>query len=732
MPGSEETLLIDPEYMQSYSSGLVWGSLFVITIAIVIIIILRVGYRLARTRSRLRDIRWFAGAVVLGIGGGLIGWVFVDWIQPRLDREMYLIDQIGHRHFSSRSVTAQDIQWLIKNMSNPRSDVAERAIVVLGMLGSQASDAVPDLILRIDDSPETIRSLTSIGDPRAQAPLIERFCSRSDSDLAVAEALGILFAKVTSASYLSIQNSLIRCKSGHPDLEDIERIGSLQDKNLAGLLVKNLTPDFKGDPRVLLETLVKCARVDLVLEALDQDKVSVRDIEPQLLAPFGESIMELLVTLYDSGQSDRQKLAITTAGMIGGPKAIGLLIRAMRNKFSSIRIDAAKELARMQTVPVDPLDRCFYYGILRDQTALIAMGEQAVDPVVELYLSNYDKDDIRQGIEYLRQLNCPKATEAIGKLLRTNPVTEIRIACIEALAKLDGPTIVPYLLEAMKEKSSFASLWEDEKAALEVLVDIAKTSHDFSLVSRLTDIPRFPRIRDAAMENLCRLDPDAAAKIFLERLSRSNSSQAFDLVGALGKVQPKDPELRQRIIDALSPFLEVPLPQTAIFNAAVRSLGYTRNPKAVPLLLKHLQNIHGFGYVNQVVVEALGEIGHPGAAGDLTDLLEGVIYTSRRVNANDTRTIREESVVTLIEAIEKIGDPGAIHVLNFFVSNQFEIKQVVDVNEEVLKGTVKPGVVTTWYYYTEVDSVKARTAAKKALETLRAKQSLAPASSSAR
>ncbi len=556
----------------------------------------------------------------------------------------------------------------IRQLSGPSAPDRVRAAERLSRLGDQK--AVPALIDALATDKETavkikvVEALGSLKDRRAVEALINAAgMPEKEVRAAAVTSLGLIGDAVASESLFTAAQ----------DDEPIVRNAAIKSLSLLGVSVERLATDVAhpnwqvraaalstyarlGDPRA----------VPVIMGALKDSDMRVRAEAARTLGQFGDgrATDALISSLNDPSSEVRiqatfalgrlrdgralaplstllndrdQRVSLAAAESLArmkDPRATRLLVTALSDADWRVRTRAAKTLARASAegavgdiaVPLvaalkdkDPVVR-FYAS-----TALVAMGPEAIAPLVDLLRTDREADRER-GIRILTKIGAPAVEQLIALLQDRRSPADVRAAAARTLGIIGDARAITPLSGALREENAFLK----QQAAIALGV-IGEPAID-QLMSMASS--SLPATREIAIEALGTIHSERALNRVIEALTDQNPGVRSSAVKALGASSS------ERAVPHLMALMRN---ETGTLRSQAAASLARLGAVALPQLISTLKDSQPS--LRALAAESLGEIGSKEAVGPLIELIR-----------TDLSGARGEAIA----ALGRIGDPSAI------------------------------------------------------------------------
>ncbi len=356
----------------------------------------------------------------------------------------------------------------------------------------------------------------------------------------------------------------------------------------------------KGLGRVANEDAIKA-----LIGALGHDDDMVRAGVVSALHSIGKPAVGLLAGALGASDDSIRLGAVFALDGIRDEKSIAALAGALRDDDGKVRERAAKALDDFGWRPANDTERAYYLIAKGDYSALMALGERAVEPLI--HALGYSDPSARRFVPgWLGNIGDNRAVGPLIEHLKGRTQRHIvgrttvedwclaKAEAAEALGKIGDPSAVKALLEELKYPARDRDERRIHSAATEALARIARTS-PVGLQALIEAVKDSSELRSRAAEALQRLgwqprDVEEQAWYLLARGDREG-------LVALGEnaVGP----LAQALRDARGEW-RIP---------AISAAGDLGHPDFVEPLLQLLRESNTDYLMQQSVVDALGRVG---------------------------------------------------------------------------------------------------------------------------
>ena len=413
----------------------------------------------------------------------MLSWQWVMKLFP------YLTEALHHPSANVRTVSVRSLRWLgeekgleevVQLLSDKTGKVQVEALESLK--GATITSIIPRLFELLADCNEEVSARS-------------------------AEVLGFY-------PYAELQEFLKEMISS-PDVARRRRAAAL-----IGIMSQWVPPDVFGvlindtDPLVRKEAikgmgLHKYTKAfPSLLSALNDIDTRVKEEAVTAFAEFGnEAPLQAIVTLLGSAGESLDCAVIRALGRIGSEEAGAVLVGHLQKKGIS---------------------RCVEFA-LTDALGMIGY-RPAVPIIINTYLNHVDADIRRRAVQVLGEIADPDCQHAV-EYVCNDPHWSVRIASLEALAKIGGKKSLPVLLEAIKDPDQMV-----RKNALLLLGDLG----EFRAISSLTVFLIDPEMGKYAFESLLKFGRMALP--WLHRIMKGDyqlevRERVIDLVGKIGDMK---------------------------------------------------------------------------------------------------------------------------------------------------------------------------------------------------
>jgi HEAT repeat protein len=556
----------------------------------------------------------------------------------------------------------------IKQLSGPSTADRLRAAERLRRLGDQK--AVPALIDALATDKDllvkvkVVEALGSLKDRRAVEALI---------NAAVVPEKEVRAAAITSLGLIGDAVATETLFAAAQDGEPIVRNAAIQSLSLLGVSVERLATDVAHPNwQVRAAALSTYARlgdaraVPVIMGALKDSDMRVRAEAARTLGQFNDARATdaLIASLNDQSSEVRiqatfalgrmkearalaplstllndrdQRVSLAAAESLArmkDPRATRLLVTSLSDADWRVRTRAAKTLARASAegeivdiaAPLvaalkdkDPVVR-FYAS-----TALVALGPEAIPPLVDLLRAEREADRER-GVRVLTKIGAPAVEQMIALLLDRKAPNDARAAAARTLGIIGDARAITPLSATLRDENSF--LKQQAAIALGVIGEPA--------IDQLMNMSSaaVPATREIAIEALGNIHSERSLNRVIEALTDQNPGVRSSAVKALGASSS------ERAVPHLMALMRNET--GALRSQAAASLARL-GAIALPQLISTLKDSQPS--IRALAAESLGEIGSKEAVAPLIDLIK-----------TDSSGARGEAIA----ALGRIGDQAAI------------------------------------------------------------------------
>lgn len=420
------------------------------------------------------------------------------------------------------------------------------------------------------------------------------------------------------------------------------------------ILIAALRTDDRRAHTLVVDDLVRAGvdAVEPLIEALEDVNPNVRAGAARALGKIGDprALGPLIFRLRYEPDPEVRKPLVWALHM-GGERAVGPLIEALRDSDEWVRFGAVVVLAKIGAPAVVALVRALY-----DTNPLVRAGaaetlgrigdRRAVEPLANL-LHDVDDDAWRQAAIALGRMGDARAVRPLIKILQS-PVCELFTRAVKALGQIGDVRAVDPLIDIVYSQ---ADRWV-RLFAIEALGRIG----DMRAIEALADMIDDPSqdVRTKAVVALGEI-PYPLALDALHYISADPHVSRADRQAALFELgKRRDPRALDGLTDLL---LEDPFIETRVYAALV--LGDMDDPRATGALLDAL--CEDVPEVASHALRALVKLG-TGAVVHLAALYEQGGPVERRV--------------WIARALGEIGTPAAADALRGIASSRGEHARV--------------------------------------------------------
>jgi HEAT repeat protein len=326
------------------------------------------------------------------------------------------------------------------------------------------------------------------------------------------------------------------------------------------------------------------------------------------------SVQKLISALKDS-VGDVRYVAAEALGEIGDETAIPALIESLTNGyFLQVQHISAIALAKIGIPSIPKLLEVLQgrnnniHARIGAADALGDIGDASAVP--ELVKTVDDKNSDLQ-IHSIRALGKIKDPTTISKLLEIlcDPNSDLGEEAATALGRM-GDIAIHALLIALKAQNG-----RSRKLALEALGEIRSIETIDAIIEMLAD--KYPEVKNAAVLTLGKIGTPCVTKL-IDALNNKEFKGRPYIIATLGWIGD------EKALPNLLKVLDDESDNAEICAATVRALGGIAHAKAVPSIIKHLSDTRtvtfqiGFGFVSEQLIseiakECLNRIGTPEA-----------------------------------------------------------------------------------------------------------------------
>ncbi|MDD1686639.1 HEAT repeat domain-containing protein [Methanoregula sp.] len=437
----------------------------------------------------------------------------------------------------------QDIEQLV---SDPDTEVRERAVVALGSLGVPA---IPALAFFLASADPAIRLLAVIGlgqvGPAAEEYLV---AACRDKDAAVRERASTLHAvlrkKAEAEAALAPSECVIPSTSvslpgpagaSTPTTEHETCRPVKSDGDTILFLIETLahySPQIQRSAAKSLITIGEPAIIPLI-NALASEKPQIRIPAARVLGSIGDTrAIPPLTALLDSTDTGMRRAVAEALGKIGDPGSIPDLIELLRDPSEEMRIAGARALGAIghyeaitgliealcdeeYSVRAEVCDVMTRNGLIVIPSLVGALCHPSREirrgAVSCLDTLGWEPDTIEELVYY--QIACEAwvalsqagdcALAPLHRLVLSSDEEDLRMGAVLTLVKMESPGAIDLLIEALRDKSL-----QVRRKAMNALVDRGESARD-PLIAATTSSD--PDIRSASAH-------------VLERISRKSSA----------------------------------------------------------------------------------------------------------------------------------------------------------------------------------------------------------------
>ena len=440
----------------------------------------------------------------------------------------------------------------------PVLDRTRTADELLNSLGTdpKSDERVRKALALIQVTPEAVAERAKAGDTNERAHSLEllgRLGGR-DSVLLIIETLK------------TEKSPLLRSKAA-------DALGLLRDRRAVEPLVQ---ASNASEPEVRAAAITALARVgdsaagDTFFTAARDANPTVRDAALRALDTLGISIQRLTPDLASNNWQVRAAAA-TTLSRLGDPRAVPVLISALKDKEPRVRVECIRSLSS-----------------LGDKRAVDAFISALNDPNSEVRFN---------AAAALGDINDPRAVGPLSSLINDRDL-RVSATAAEALARMQDPRAIRLMVDSLASAD-----WKARARAAQVLSRIPERSFPAAAVDPLVKALR---------------DPDLIVRYYTsEALVAASASAVPALVGLMRTGNANERDRASRVLvriapastDSLIRLLEDKSASSETRIEAARVLSKMREPRAVEAMLPLLRDPRFFA--RQQAAQCLGQVGAP-------------------------------------------------------------------------------------------------------------------------
>ena len=486
----------------------------------------------------------------------------------------------------------QAVGPILARLGDPACEVRRAAAYVLGEM--KAAHAVPGLIEAMRDEDRAVRiaavsALGAIEDVRAIPPLIEelktkRFDLREQAGLALAR-----LGKPAIEPLIEILSAKSYDGSCHAALA-LGTMGGGAVSRLIDLARSDNAMTRRG-VAIALGTAKDPRAVGSLTELLEDDGLEVRREAAHALAALGEPGVEALVKALGSEVPGLRADAAGALGQTKDQRTAGPLSKALADPHPAVRLSAARALVKTaDTRAVAPL-----LGAMKAEASMTK----------ESY-AKYPSPDHHGGPELYQHFTIEAIGGALGKIGKPALPSVIdalsikhpqaRICLVRALSAMKDERTIEPLLGTLKDEDSNV-----RAEAVNALREFGAPKVDEALVNALDDPHFYVGEQAARAMNERRMRDPRAVQLALRLLVDRGSREAMRALG-----MSKDPAAVPALVQVLTDLEKVGRFWGAREDAA-QALGRIGDARAVPSLIAALKD--DIGAVRDAAAFALGAIG---------------------------------------------------------------------------------------------------------------------------
>ena len=308
---------------------------------------------------------------------------------------------------------------------------------------------------------------------------------------------------------------------------------------------------------------------------------------------MADSVLEQIAALRDEDWGVREEAA-TALGELRDTRAIGPLLRVLKDSDRAVRHAAITSLTAIGPAAVEPVGACLNDGDLTVQESAASILSEIGDArVVDLLMAALQSSDwiVRMhSAKALGRISDARAVPPLMPLLQ-DKVKAVRVEVADALASIAGEAI-PSLLEALKHPE-----WLVRLHAVEALGKIKPPDAVEPLLSLLFN-DRDGAVREDAVRSLGEIGDPRAVESLLTAMA--DVRVRVPAVEALGKIGDRRavPALIGVVAGTSKPTQSRPIDgcgdrwdeEMLAMGAAVKALKQIRDEGTIPTLIAALQN----------------------------------------------------------------------------------------------------------------------------------------------
>jgi HEAT repeat protein len=525
------------------------------------------------------------------------------------------------------------VKGIIQKLSNPNSDKLIDQLVEVG------PEACNYLISALRNKDFKIRkhaaiALGRIKDKKGIEPLIRVLTEDANEEAQKGAETGLV-----EMGYNSMK-SLIK-------LLEEDELDDEKKKKIAGALdnmeLHNLTKNNQAVYHLAKGNFAECARM-------------------------GAPAVIYLIKALNKGDDNLKEKAETTLLRIGIP-ALPDLINTLSGMDDTLRDHVLGILDKMDASTFHTSERASYFLAKGNLEACLELKNTAVNPLIRA-LEDPRRDVVRNAVEGLKRLGVLSVDELIKELkgrkrktkgeiakilgeLGDKKAVEVLISCLsdiepdvrinaaQSLCKIGDERAVPFLINK-------ALLDKDKRVRIltgDILKKMGQTVAP-PLIKILEDQKSSEELRETSVKVLGEIHAEIAVDILTKIMLEGKGKLRELAAKALGEIGSK--KATEALISVLGDARELSGWQRG-YNAAV-ALGKIRDPRAVPHLIKILNDEGYLPQLQGASADALGKIGDKSVVDELIKALEN-------------KKIQRE----VITSIGTLGNPkGVEHLLKIF------------------------------------------------------------------
>lgn len=316
--------------------------------------------------------------------------------------------------------------------------------------------------------------------------------------------------------------------SGPPNISQLE-----QERNTKGL-IRALT--YTNDSQLRVEAAQALGdlgdphAIPALIESLGD--IQVRDTSVEILARFGNQVVEPLINALNHDTESIRIHAAKTLSIIGDTRAIPHLLDMLTHPKPQMREAAATALGKFdEESAIDGLAAAITDkdAVVREM-AVMALGESghpnAIQPLIIVLQESKQQMLKAVAVKALGEMGAVEGIDALIEAYRIGDVR--RDVVLNALGKIGDGRVTPIIIEALNDDTT-----RIREAALAALENLNATAVK-SLIDRLSH--QNPAVRAAIAKNLGRLSDPAAIEALMKYFNDPDTTVRTNAAAAVGKL----------------------------------------------------------------------------------------------------------------------------------------------------------------------------------------------------